>query len=350
MKRRTKLIIIVIFILVVLALIIGRILMSSSAPDTRRQNIPLVKLESPRQEAVATKLEFTGDVVAVQQAGIFSKVTGNLEKNFVDMGTEVRRNQVLALIDTTELYQQYQQASATYQNARLTYKRSKELSEQNLVARQDLDNAEATMKVSAAAFDAATTRLGYARISAPFAGTITRRYLDAGALVTTSNSTLFTLMDLNTMKITISVLERDIPLVTRGKKATITVDAFPGRTFMGDITRLSEAVDPSTRTMAIEIDIPNPDHSLKPGMYAKVVLVVDERPHALTVPTIAVMKDDKGFFVYTAVGDTARKVPVTAGVEQDARTEITSGLREDQPIITTGQQFVRDGGPISVQR
>ena len=219
MKLRPKHYIITVLGLLVIGFIALRIISGGTPAESRRQNIPLVKLEQPRQEAVATRLQFTGDVVAIQQAGIFSKVTGNLEKNFVEMGTEVRRDQILALIDTTELYQQFQQASATYQNARSTHKRTKELFEQNLVARQDLDNAEATMKVSAATFDAARTRLGYARITAPFAGFVTRRYLDAGALVTPNNSTLFTLMDLNTMKIIINVLERDITLVTKGKKA-----------------------------------------------------------------------------------------------------------------------------------
>lgn len=350
MKIRPKLLIPGGAILLILMVFAFRMLSDSSSSDAARVNIPLVKLEEPRRETVTFALQFTGDVVAIQQAGIFSRVSGNLDGVYVDIGMHVRKDQLLALIDSTELHQQFQQAEATYENARLTYDRTKDLFGQKLVARQDLDNAEATMKVAAANYETAKTKLGYAHITAPFAGYVTKRYLDPGALVTPSTSTLFTLMDLDQMKIIVNVLEKDIPRVAIGKPATVTVDAFPGKEFEGKVTRLSEAVDPGTRTMAVEIDIPNRDHLLKPGMYASVTIFAEEHRDAITVPTTALLKDDQGSFVYTAVHDTARRVPVTPGWEQGERTEIRSGLDGTRPVITTGQQFVRDGGPVTVQR
>ena len=138
----------------------------STGADTaaRRTATPLVKLEQPVRQTVTYALRFTGDVAPIQQAGIYAKVTGTLERVYVDMGTEVPRGQLLALIDTTELSQQHQQASATYQNAQLNFRRTRELSEQNLVARQELDNAEAALKVAAASYEAARTRLSFAFI------------------------------------------------------------------------------------------------------------------------------------------------------------------------------------------
>lgn len=336
--------------LLLLAVTTYRILTGGSSTETRRQNVPLVKVETSRHDTVMVRLRFTGDILPNQQAGIFSKVSGNLEHAYVDMGMRVSRGQLLALIDTTELHQQYQQAQATYENARLTYQRTKDLSEQNLVAKQDLDNAATVQKIAAAAYETAQTRLGYAWITAPFSGYITKRFLDAGALVTTNNSTLFTLMTLDEMKVLINVLERDIPLIQVGKKAIINVDAYPGREFFGRITRFSQAVDFGTRTMAVEIDIPNPDLSLKPGMFANVTLILDQHLNAFTLPTAAVLKDDLGPFVYIAAADTARRVRVSTGVEQDGRTEITSGLEPSSMVITTGQQLVRANGPIMVQR
>jgi membrane fusion protein (multidrug efflux system) len=299
---------------------------------------------------VAYRLHFTGDVIAIQQASIYSKVSGNLEKIYADIGTRVKQNQLLALIDTTELHQQYQQAAATYQNAFLNHARTKDLFEQNLVAKQDLDNADATMKVSRAAFETAQTHLAYARISAPFAGYVTRRFLDPGALVNASSTTLFTLMDLEAMKITINVLEKDIPLITEGKRAIVTVDAYPGKEFTGTVTRYADAVDPSTRTMAVEIDIPNPDHSLKPGMFANVVLIVKDHPDALTLPTQAIQKDDNGNYVYVVVQDSSRRATVAIGEEENGRTEILSGLTGTEFVVTTGQQFAKDGGAVLVQQ
>jgi membrane fusion protein (multidrug efflux system) len=337
-------------VLLLLALAAYRIFTGGSSTETRRQNTPFVKVETLRRDTVVVRLRFTGDIVPIQQAGIFSKVSGNLERVYVDMGMRVGRGQLLARIDTTELHQQYQQAQATYENARLTYQRTKDLFEQNLVAKQDLDNAGTTQKIAAAAYETAQTRLRYAWITAPFSGYITKRFLDVGALVTTNNSTLFTLMTLDEMKVLINVLERDIPLIQVGKKAIINIDAYPGREFFGRITRFSQAVDFGTRTMAVEIVIPNPDLSLKPGMFANVMLILDQHLNAFTLPTAALLKDDTGPFVYIASSDSARRVRVTPGVEQDGRTEIISGLDPSSLVITTGQQLVRANGPIQVQR
>jgi multidrug efflux pump subunit AcrA (membrane-fusion protein) len=131
-----KAIIILLTIVVVLAAtVVLRISMGDSKTDQRRQNVPLVKVEKPQRETITYTLNFTGDVLAGQQANIYSKVGGTLERVLVDMGEYVRQGQLLAMIDTTELSQQYLQASATYQNASINYKRTKELSEQNLVSK-----------------------------------------------------------------------------------------------------------------------------------------------------------------------------------------------------------------------
>jgi membrane fusion protein (multidrug efflux system) len=336
--------------LAVLALLVFRIFSGNAGQENRRPPTPLVKVEKPKREDIVYTLRYTGNVTPTQQATIFSKVGGTLERVYVDMGTEVRKGQLLALIDTTELYQQFQQASATFQNAQLNFRRTRELFEQNLVAKQDLDNADATAKIARANYEAAGTRLGYARITAPFSGYITRRFLDPGALVTTNNASLFTLMDLDNLKIIINVLEKDIPQVAQGKHATVTVDAFPGKEFPGVVTRYSHAVDLATRTMAVEIDLANRDHILKPGMFANVTLVISEHKDALTVPTAALLKDEQGYFVYAAVADTARRLRTRIGTEQNGRTEILGGLDTTRTIITTGQQFVKENGPVSIQQ
>jgi membrane fusion protein (multidrug efflux system) len=319
------------------------------AAQSRHQNIPLVKVGRAVRDTISYTLDFNGDIVAIQQAGIFSKVSGNLEHIYANMGTSVSSGQLLALIDTTELSQSYQQANATYINSKLAFDRARELYDKNLDSKQDLDNADAALKVAQANFETAATRLDYARITAPFAGIVTRRYLDPGALVNSSNSTLFDLMDLDSMKVVINILEKDIPRVGKGTHATIGVDAYPGRTFIGAVTRYSEAVDPSTRTMAVEIDIPNRDHTLKSGMYATVRLLIEQHPNALTVPSDAVLKDNAGTYVYAVVADTARQARVTTGVEEAMRTEILTGITDSTRIITTGQQFVRNGSPVIIQ-
>jgi membrane fusion protein (multidrug efflux system) len=347
-KRKYIYFIAVCFVLV--ALFVWRIASGDPSADTRRQSIPVVKTENALRQTVLYNLLYTADVAAVQQAGIYPKVSGTLDHVYVDMGSPVRRGQMLALIDTTELFQTRQQAAATAQNARLTYRRTKDLYDQTLVAAQDIENAEAAMKVAVAALDIATTRLDYARITAPFSGTITKKFLDPGAVVSALTSTLFTLMDPDRMKIIINILEQDIPRVTMGLEASVSVDAFPGKKFTGTVSKFSQAVDLSTRTMAVEVDIPNPGHLLAPGMFATVSLNVGQKNDALTLPTQALLKDDQGLYVYIARQDTARRARVTAGSEQNSRTEILSGLEGTEDVITTGQQFVRNNGQVAVQK
>lgn len=349
MKKILKYIVLGVVILGFGGLASYRLIVGKTASDNRRQNAQLVRMEKPKREVVTYKLTFNGDVLAIRQAGIFSKVSGNLERLYVDMGAKVRQNQLLAVVDSTELFQQVQQTSATFSNAQMTYQRTKQLFAQNLVSKQDADNAEATMKVTKANYEAAATKLGYARISAPFPGYITRRFLDVGSLVNLNNSVLFTLMDIDSVKIIVNVLEKDVPLVAKIKRAIVTFDALPGKEYGGFVANASQAIDLSTRTMAIEVRIVNNDYSIKPGMFATVALIIDERLNSLTVPTMAVLRDDTGNYVYIAENNTAKRVRVHIGIEQDSRTEILSGLTGSEDVITTGQQFVKDGGTISVQ-
>ncbi len=333
-----------------LAIIAYRFGTGKSGVDARRQNIAQVKIEKPQRENFASQLQFNGDVLPIQQAFIYSKVNGTLASVRVNMGAFVKQNQLLALIDTTELSQQMQLAAATYQNARLTYFRTKELSEQNLISKQELDNADATMKVAKSNYDIAKTRHDYAFITAPFSGYITKRFLDPGAVLTTANATIFSLMDLSTVKIIVNALEKDIPLISIGKRAIVSVDAYPGKKFSGVVTRFSNAIDLSTRTMAVELTVPNKELFLTPGMFAQVTLLLNNRENVLTLPGQAILKDANGQFVFIVNQNIAHKVVVVVGGEQNSRTEIRSGLQGDESVIVVGQQFVKDNNPVHVQK
>lgn len=348
MKSRTKISIVVVVLLLVAAATL-RILTRDPSVDTRRQQPTLVRVEAPMRQTITRSLQLTGDILPIQQAQVFAQVYGNLESTEANIGQYVHTNQVLARIDTTQLAQQYRQADATYQNTLQIYNRAKPLLDQNLIAKQDYDDAQTNMEVARENYEAAKTRLGYANITAPFSGFITKRYLDAGALLTSTNATLFNLDDLDTIKVMVNVLEKDVPSITLGMKSIVTVDAFPGREFAGAIARMSDAIALATRTMPVEIDIANRDHVLKPGMFAIVSIIVSEKPNALTVPTQALLKDAAGYYVFVAGKGAAHRQAVTTGSEHQSRTEILSGLNDTDSLITTGQQFTRDGGPIAVQ-
>ena len=321
-----------------------------SAKETRRNNAPLVKVEQPTRQLIRYQLSYTGDVIPYQQAIIYARINGNLETMSAQLGATVKGGQILARIDSVEPYDQVQQMSATYENSRLSAERSKSLLRGNLISKQDVDNAEAAMKVAKANYELAKTRLGYTRITAPFPGIITRRYLDPGTYLASSSTPLYQLMYIDSLKIVINIQERDLVQVKRGTRAEITVDAYSNRVFVGAVTRMADALDLSTRSMAVEIDIPNFDHLLKPGMFATVTLVIGDHPNALTVPTMAIQKDDSGAFVYVADNGTARQQRLRAGTEQGSRTEILSGLDGSEPVIVVGQQLVKNGGFINIQK
>jgi RND family efflux transporter MFP subunit len=340
--------------IIVIALLGGIITFKNAsgvaANETRRTSAPLVKVEQPVRQLVRYQLTYNGDVNPFQQATIYARIAGNLEKVNVNLGSIVKGGQVLARIDSVEPYDQVQQMAATFDNARLSYQRSKSLLKGNLISKQDVDNLEAAMKVANANYELSKTRLGYTRIVAPFPGIITRRYLDPGTYLASSNTPLFQLMYIDSVKIVINIQEKDIVQVKKGTRAEIAVDAYANKVFEGTVTRMADALDLSTRSMAVEIDIPNDDHLLKPGMFSTVILITGEHANAVTVPTMAIQRDDSGSFVFVAGINTANRKRIQLGTEVNSKSEVLSGLDGSESVIVIGQQLVKDGGLINIQK
>lgn len=356
-------------ILIVAMAVYFRIKADINAASEKPRPIPPVEVAHPTRGTIFKSLSFNGDVNPIQQASIYSRVSGNIEKIMVDIGDYVHRGQLLAVIDST-IYSQnahqalaaYMQAKASFENARLIYERNKSLLEQNLIAKQDFDNSETAYKVAKAQAEAAKanysnaeTQLSYCQITAPFNGYITRRFLDPGAFVSASvgspGSTLFTLMDMSTVKVFVNVLEKDIPTLRSVNEAEVTVDAYPGKIFRAIIRRVSQQVDLSTRTMPVEVDIKNPGNILKPGMFSSVNLILDKHNNALIVPSQYVMHDENGDFVFTVSSDTVvHKTYVKIGFREDNQDEILGGITETTLVVSAGQDIVRDGMKVRLTR
>jgi membrane fusion protein (multidrug efflux system) len=312
---------------------------------------------------------FTGDILPIQQASIYSKVNGNIEKNFVDIGARVSSNQILSLIDTT-LYSQtakqskanYMQAEANYQNAKLSYERNKKLLEQKLIAQQDLDNAKAANDVAIAQREAAEaiynnsiTQLSYCKITAPFAGTITKRNFDPGSYVTaTTNaqgSVLFMLMNIDRLKTIVNVPERSVPNLSNVEEVIVTADAIPNKKFSARITKISQAIDLATRTMPVEIEIDNSGSLLKPGMFAAIQFVTKKKSNSDIIPNQIVLNDEKGDFVYIINPDTTvSKKYILLGIRMDDKLEVLSGLTEADRIVFVGQTLIKDKMKVKITK
>ncbi len=349
MRRKKIFSITVIIILLMAGAVFFRLRQSSSA-ELQRKSITEVQVEHPQRTKIVDRIIVNGDLTPFQQATLYPKVSGTLEQMYVQIGDNAPAGKLLALIDTVELYQTVLQTEASYLNAKLNYQRALTLIGQHLIAQQDVDNAEVALKTADANYTTALARLSYARITAPFHGVITKRFLDAGSVVTQNMTPLFTLMDIDHIKIMVNVPEREVPKLTHVSRADVTLDALPGKKFSGILRRISQAIDLNTRTMEIEVDIDNSSHEMKPGMFATTTLIAGERQDVITLPTQAILSDQTGSYVFCAVGGKAQRVNVTNGVEQDNRIEIVKGLKGDEDVIVLGQSQLRQDADIRIQK
>jgi HlyD family secretion protein len=210
--------------------------------------------------------------------------------------------------------------------------------------------AETQIEQQRAAMRMAQMRLDDTRVTAPFAGYISQRNLDVGAAVSnqaaaTSNASvaILTLQDINTVKVQIEVSERDVPRVKVGNPVRITVDAYPDRRFDGKVARVVHSLDPRTRTMGVEVEIPNPGQVLKPGMYGRVQLVIDVQRGALLVPLEALMGSETKPAVLLVRNGKVATQGVELGAQDGPVIQVVKGLNPDDQVIVQGKELVREG-------
>src|SRR5216684_8153174 len=326
---------------------------------------PRVEVVRPRRVTVAQRLQTNATLEAFEEADLFAKVSGYLSDVRVDIGDHVKAGQVLAVIDVPEMQQELAEAKAQLESRQSSLERARrqldhnkaDLALQNAlakdreqlgegrgfisdrtldqvhanaeIAKADLGVAEANRDLAANQVDLAAatvekikTLLAYTQIIAPFDGVVARRQVNRGDLVqaatatrtTPSAGSLFTVQRIDTIRVFCDVPENDVPHLHVGDPAIIKPAGFDGQAFVGKVTRFSLRLDPETRNMRTEIDLPNPKERLYPGTYAKVSLEMNRRPDALTLPASAIDSDGAGSFVYAVKDDRIERLPVKVGV------------------------------------
>jgi RND family efflux transporter MFP subunit len=208
---------------------------------------------------------------------------------------------------------------------------------------------------SRSALGAAAALANYTRIIAPFDGLVTERFADPGGFVQNAGANQASARPIvkvvrdETLRVMIPVPENDVPSIRRGRAVRLTVDAYPGRDFHGTVARYASAVEPKSRTMLTEVDIPNTDRRLRPGMYVRATMVLAVHHDALSVPSQALMGPEEKRFVYTVSGGHAHRTPVTVGVDDGKSAEITAGLSVGSSVVLTGQDALVDGAPVKAE-
>jgi membrane fusion protein (multidrug efflux system) len=370
--------VIAILLLGLAGLITFKLTSSGAKGDQRKGRVITVGTIAPIRQDLDVRLEYTADISPYQTVNLFSRVDGYIAKMYVDKGDFVKANQLLVEIDHTDYIHAVNRAKANLaaaqadvlrqdagiRNARLTLDRMKALIKDQFVSQQDLDTAQVNYDAAAAqlesaraqvkqmevALQQAETNLAYSYVRAPFAGYVAERNLDPGAYVTGSTAStstmsrgILSLHDIEIVRTMIEVVEKDIPLVKIGQPAEIRAEAYPDRTFTGRVTRTVQAVNRNTRTMTVEVDLPNKDRLLKGGMFARVAILVGVHRNAVQIPIDAVTRLEDNQYVYVVRDGKASQVPVELGSRAGNRVEIIKGLTGDEQVIVSGKDLVGEG-------
>jgi RND family efflux transporter MFP subunit len=388
----------VLVIVVVLIVLFGALFFAGWIPHTRRlaaaaaeasravNEAPVVELVSPRKAPAEDTLMLPADLAANQMTSVFARVSGYLNPlpQGIDIGAKVTQGQVIATIAAPELDSQLVQAKASAEQARAAVKRSEEehnLAETtlkrfedptlgNAVSQQDLDVKRSQERTAAAMLDearinvsvadAAVKRLedltAFKTVQAPFAGVITMRGFDAGALIASSDATgaggkaLFVIQQIDPIRARINVPQGYATDVKVGQNATVQVTNFSGRSFPGTIARTSSAIDPTTRTLRVEVDVPNASGELVPGMYGQARLKVARDQPSLIIPTSALVTGTAGERVATVENQKIKLMKVALGRDYGAEVEVLSGLPTDSPPqIVKNPGTLADGTQVTVR-
>lgn len=300
---------------------------------------------------LAHTLTLTGNVSPWLQATLYAKLPGYLKWMGADKGDVVKKGQLLAVLDAPEVEQQLQQAEADYHIKQITFERMHNVWKDNpdVIAKQDVDLAEAAAKAARHLRDSRKSMLEYTKVSAPFDGIITARFADPGAFIpaavgsATQTVPFFTIMDIDIIRVYVSVPQEAALQANEGVSAYITARELPGQEFSGTITRTTRALDPSTRTLLVEIDLSNPDHRLRPGMFVTVKLIFEEHKQALALLPAALVTDETGTSVFVVEDGTVKRVSVKTGLDDGTWVEITEGLKENMEVVIVGKSGLTDG-------
>ena len=316
-----------------------------------------VQVTQPTRQDLVYTITLPANISPLYQTTLYAKVSGYLKWIGPDKGDVVKKDQIVAIIDAPEVEEQYEQAAADYKIKKITFERLNKVWKESpdVIAKQDVDVAEAAYEGAKNLMQQRAVMRDYTKVRAPYDGIVTARFADPGALiqVATSSATnaipLFTVMDLNTVRVYANVPQDDSPWIAPGKtKASVKIRELPERSFKGTVTRSTLALDPSTRSLLVEMDLPNPDHALRPGTFAELSIGLREIPNALVLPPQAIISGPKGKSVFVIEGNKAKSVSVTTGITDGKWIEITKGLQGTEDVVVVGIRKLLDGSPVQI--
>jgi len=335
--------------------------------ETAQAALPAVSIVSPKQTAPADEIILPGNVQPFITSPIYSRTNGYLKKWYFDIGAHIKKGQLLALIETPEVDQQLQQArsnlltaQANLELASVTKNRYLGLLKSNAVSQQDADNAVGTynanksiVEADNAAVEQYSALVSFEKIYAPFDGVITARNTDIGDLINSGSGTgvktdLFHIAQPGKLRVYVNVPEEYSQGIKTGMTADLTLAEFPGRKFQGQLVRTAEAIEMTTRTLLVEIDVDNPTGTLLTGSYAEVHLAVPTRASTFLLPVNTLIFRSEGLHVATVKDGKVVLTAVTPGHDFGNQIEIIAGLKPDDQVIINPPDSIVSGQAVQV--
>ena len=328
--------------------------------------IPYVDVVNPTAAANAAEIQLPGNTVAFDDTPIYARTSGYVKHWYVDIGAHVQQGQLLALIETPELDQQLEQARAELKNAQanlqiasITAARWQNLLKTDSVSQQETDQAVSDLNSKQALVDshkANVDRLeqlqAFERVTAPFDGIITTRNTDTGALIQAGDNSaakeLYHLDATRQLRIYIPVPEIYAPSVKAMEKVHVSLDEFPDKAFTGTVVRNSDAIDASSRTLNVEVDIDNPSGQLFPGAYAFVHLPVPPSAGAVAIPSNALLFRAEGLRAGVVRNGRVELVPINIGQDYGSAVEVISGLSPKDAVVVNPSDSLASGEAVHV--
>ncbi|WP_158820713.1 efflux RND transporter periplasmic adaptor subunit [Granulicella sp. S156] len=329
--------------------------------------IPFVDVIYPKTGSNAEEIQLPGNTQAFNDTPIYARTSGYVKQWYVDIGAHVKQGQLLAVIETPELDHQLAQARAELKNAQanlqiseITAKRWQNLLKTNAVSQQETDQAVSDLSSKQALVDSSKANVdrleqlqSFERITAPFSGIITVRNTDIGALIQAGDNSapkeLFHLAAIQKLRVYIPVPEVYAGSIKTGDSVNLTLDAFPNDEFKGTLVRNADAIDATSRTLNVEVDVDNPSGKLFPGAYAFVHLKVPSSVGAVTIPSNTLLFRSEGLRAGVVRNGHIELVPITIGQDYGSSVEVLSGLSPKDAIVINPSDSLANNTPVQIE-
>ncbi len=340
---------------------------ASLRTETADLAVPTVSVVTPKRAAPSQEIVLPGNVQPYITSPVFARTNGYLEHWYFDIGAHVKKGQLLAIISSPEVDQQLQQArsnlltaQANLELASITKDRYQGLKKTNAVSQQDVDNAvgtynanKAIVEADQAAVQQYTALVSFEKVYAPFDGVITARNTDIGDLINSGSNAnaktdLFHIAQPGMLRVYVNVPEEFSQQTTPGLTAELQLAEFPGRTFTGKLVRTAEAINYTTRTLLVEVDVNNPSGQLLSGAYAEVHFKVPGQVSTYVVPVDTLLFRKEGLNVAIVENGKAKLVPVVAGHDFGTSIEIVSGLQGNESVISSPPDSIVTGETVQI--